>query len=748
MENKDRDAVMSSVAVPSLSEDNASKIEYATHFVALETPVIHAKVTIYEAGRTAALFSTETEGETGKWRIPKNIFFGHTLLKIIVSGGEYKGQILQTDLCALATDRELREGKITVDAVSTLLCSAVDKNMTVKHYNTVKSAPPFNFVHLSSYLYASKIEQIFLDGITIEKWREDDTDNDGLTNWNELLNGLNPSLADSDNDTLNDGDEINLYDTNPAKSDTDNDYLPDNVELSLGKDPLVADENNNQIVDGLEGDPFFKYQWYIHSVKSEAICTTTDIKTVKGNDLNILPLYHRTLGNSHGATLVQVVDGGVDAKHEDLNVNLKYSTNSVNNTNDPSPVAPITTNPVQVFYRGHGTAVAGIIGAKGFNGKGVRGVAPLVQLAGSNWLEDESIEKLESVWYMGEGGNEIAISNNSWGAQYIDDKSYEYLMEAASEDLRDGKGRIFVFASGNDREQYGNANLSYLINNPYAIAVSALNQKDHYASYSTPGSNVITSAYGGEHYYEAPTIMTTFSSGLSMNADDLYGRKGPLTLDEDEEKNYTFAMNGTSAAAPMVSGALALVLDVCPSLTWRDVRWLIAHTSTKVDVNNSEWIQNGATLWHNNNYGFGKINAVGIVNKCTTTGYKNLSKQIKIETVRNLERVIPDTNESIEESVSIDNDLAIEWVGLTVGVDHPYAGDLNIELISPSGTVSHIIEPNFLKSNAYKDGFRFSTVSHMGESSKGNWIVRFRDALAKDEGKITSIKLEIWGHKR
>ncbi len=554
-------------------------------------------------------------------------------------------------------------------------------------------------------------------------------------------------LNDMDHDTLTNGVEV-LHGLNPANSDSDSDFIPDNVELKEGSDPLNPDENMNGIVDGLDGDPLFAYQWYIHNDENQSICTTTDVETIAGNDLNILPLYHRTLGNTHESLLVQVVDGGVDAKHEDLDISLEHSLNSINGTQDPSPVEGVSSNPVQIFYRGHGTAVAGIIGAKGFNHIGIRGIAPKIRLAGSNWLESEEIEKLEAVWYSGNKANEIAISNNSWGTKFLDDKSYETIMKIASEELRDGLGRLFVFASGNEREDHSNANLSYLINNPYAIAVAALNHKDEFSSYSTPGSNILTSAYGGEHYYTAPTIMTTFSSGLSMTEDELVGSKGPITIDEDEKRDYTYTMNGTSAAAPMVSGALSLVLDVCPTLSWRDIRWLMAITATVIDKEQKEWVQNSAGLWHNNNYGFGRINPVDMVNMCLSPKYEYFKQQIQF--TKNImidSRVIPDNNQSIDEEIMVEESLIIEWVAVTLNIDHPYAGDIDIELISPSGTVSHLMEANFLKYNAYKEGFRFSTVSLMGEHSKGRWILRVRDALDKDEGRLKSVTIEIRGHK-
>jgi hypothetical protein len=65
-----------------------------------------------------------------------------------------------------------------------------------------------------------------------------DADGDGLTNQWEYLSGLNPLLADTDNDGLDDGREINELGTDPTDFDSDNDGRSDGQEIALGTDPL------------------------------------------------------------------------------------------------------------------------------------------------------------------------------------------------------------------------------------------------------------------------------------------------------------------------------------------------------------------------------------------------------------------------------------------------------------------------------------------------------------------------------
>ena len=77
-----------------------------------------------------------------------------------------------------------------------------------------------------------------------------DDDNDGLTDLLEISLGSNPFLADTDGDTLEDGDEVNTHMTDPTLADTDSDGFDDNVEIDAGSDP----NSNTSIPGSASGD--------------------------------------------------------------------------------------------------------------------------------------------------------------------------------------------------------------------------------------------------------------------------------------------------------------------------------------------------------------------------------------------------------------------------------------------------------------------------------------------------------------
>ncbi len=388
--------------------------------------------------------------------------------------------------------------------------------------------------------------------------------------------------------------------------------------------------------------------------------------------------------------------------------------------------------------------VAGIMAAQAFNSKGVRGVIPFAKIAGSNWLESsQSIDDLETVWLSGDGANEIAVSNNSWGTYFSTDTAYEDIMEIGTSTLRDKKGRIYVFAAGNDRKINGNTNLQYIINNRFVIATAALKHDNSCAEYSSFGANIMISGYGGNYYDDSPTIGTTTIMGTSSNSGSKYSK---TTWAKDINENYTYVMNGTSAASPMVAGSIALVLEACPSLTWRDVKYLLAKRAKQVDKNSNSWVTNSSGLKHSTDYGFGLVNTQGMIEECNST-YVNLpvEKSTVVKEIFNL--VIDDNNTKQTFNVQIDESLNIEWVEVTLDSNHTNASDYNVVLNSPQNTTKILITQGSKVSGAWMDGgFRFSTPAMMGEDSHGIWSVDITDSKLGIEGSIKTIEVKIYGH--
>jgi len=509
--------------------------------------------------------------------------------------------------------------------------------------------------------------------------------------------------------------------------DSDNDYIPDTIEELIGYDSNNSDQNGNSILDGLEGDEFFDKQWYIRALGTPT--NPSNVPSIEGNDLHLLEIYKGHMGLN---TIIQIVDSGVDSEHEDLKENFDLSR-SLDGDEQGAPT------PGGIF-KPHGTMLAGIAAARAFNGVGVRGVAPFAKIAGSNWLAKQSLDGLDKAWFSGPGANEITVSNNSWGRYFTADTIYEDIMQEAVKNLRDGKGRVFVFASGNARADNADANIQFVINNRFPIVVGALTYDNKIANYSTPGANVWTVAYGGADDFEkGPTIATTYISGESLN-----------TWSEDTKANYTYAMAGSSAAAPMVSGAVALILEACPNLTYRDVKYIIATTATKVDSENPSWIQNEAGHNFSRDYGFGLIDTQIAIAKCQTAYSLLPQEESSYNSINELNKTI--TQNSIE-TITINKDLKVEWVETDIDIDASNASNIDIYLTSPSGTKIQLVKSGTIidtyhipYENWMSGGFRFSTGAMLDESSIGDWKI---EIINKNSDAITlnGVGITVYGHK-
>ena len=142
---------------------------------------------------------------------------------------------------------------------------------------------------------------------------------------------------------------------------------------------------------------------------------------------------------------------------------------------------------------------------------------------------------------------------------------------------RGGKGTIFVFASGND--VVSSLNFQGWQFTRFTIAVGAVGKQGHHASYSTAGAALLICAPGGDLEYSVNHVVAKPG-----------GTCGDVGV-------------GTSYAAPVVSGVVALMLEAAPGLTWRDVQGVLVHTSKKTDPDDSSWATNGAGLSHSYKYG-------------------------------------------------------------------------------------------------------------------------------------------------
>ncbi len=480
-------------------------------------------------------------------------------------------------------------------------------------------------------------------------------------------------------------------------------------------------------------DPLIACQWHL--------------RQPNGEDVNVLPAWNQ--GYLGEGINIAVVDDGMDWAHEDLIDNVDASLN-----HDYSGEGDI-----HYRYAHHGTAVAGLIAARD-NDIGVRGVAPRATIYGYNLLrglalaETMNVETARIADAAGRNAEITSISNNSWGftdrgAPRLPSALWEYAVENSASTGNDGKGVLYVWAAGNGHQRGDDANLDGRANFYPIIAACAVSGQGVRSSYSEMGANLWVCGQGGDF----------------VPGDDL------LTVTTENSDRYRDTFNGTSSAAPIVSGVAALVREANPDLTWRDVKLVLAESARRNDPDNEGWEVGARTYgstsdsdrYHfNHEYGFGVVDAAAAVELAKTWTNLPPMREASIESAK-IDRLIPDAYDaaSIETvaltlTLDLDTDLDFtEFVEINTSFQHNSFRDLDIELESPSGAISKLVPAfdTFIDDDDPDNDFvplrgphRFGSARHLGEDPNGTWTLRITDRFRFGTGILESWGITVYGH--
>ncbi len=465
-------------------------------------------------------------------------------------------------------------------------------------------------------------------------------------------------------------------------------------------------------------DPLYERQWHLAN-DNFGIRPGAAWDIVTGKGINIV-----------------VVDDGLEVAHEDLAANAYPLQGNFHRNYNEGPANDPT--PLQAEDN-HGTNCAGLIGARGFNNVGVIGVAPEARLMGVRLIAGPASDD-DTAGALGWQPNGLTthISSNSWGP--ADDGTAQGrmgpLQAAAIEKMattgRDGLGTIFVVSAGNGFGSGDDSSYDAFSRSRFVIGVGAVNRTGGSSSYSENGMNVAISALGGE--FDPPGVTWTTNNS------------GPAALEELMKKfersqapmNYSDAFNGTSAAAPQVSGAAALLLERNPRLGYRDVKEILMKTARREGLNNGdEFANNGAGFSFSHSFGAGLLNVAAAVDAAAT--WKNLGTLQSTKLNNEIIDLIPDGGtDGLVSSFDFSKAprLRVEHVELTVNIAHDQRGDLAFVIQSPSGMLS-VAAPRAADEGKDLENYIFTSVRHWGENSSGTWKVKVLDS--KKNGKIGAV---------
>jgi len=406
----------------------------------------------------------------------------------------------------------------------------------------------------------------------------------------------------------------------------------------------------------------------------------------------------------------------------------------------------------------HGVAVASVLAARHGDG-GTVGAAPGVTF--SQWhMGDltESHHEFFRLWRTDPFGD-AQIVNNSWyypgfsrGSFLEDYRPLRAGLEAFAAEGRDGLGGIAIFGAPNipwysvERVDY-----QFLANSRHGIAVGALDDLGRAAG-GAPGAALLITA-----------------SGEAIPTADLEGPGGYADGDSPLGPDYAI-LTGTSLAAPIVSGVVAMMLEANPGLGYRDVQQILAYSARPTDPIGSGWQTSGAGDWNgggllwSESHGFGRIDALAAVRLAESWAASGAAPL----TAANLEtRELPDDGAVVwvtpqsrgQETRVFDpaahpdgGDIVIEHVEVTIhgmtersfdgalfpGV--PASAEMELRLVSPSGTVVTLLRgqafgedtPVFTSWGIPAD-WVFSAAAFRGERAEGTWTLQVDNLLPLPE---------------
>ena len=314
--------------------------------------------------------------------------------------------------------------------------------------------------------------------------------------------------------------------------------------------------------------------------------------------------------------IVAVIDTGVDYTHPDLIDNMwrnpgetgkdaqgrDKATNGVDDdgngyiddtigwdfaTNDNKPY-DLSVDPIQILMGGgnpgHGTHCAGNVAARGDNGIGVEGVAPLAKIMALRFLTEkgqgDTAGAIAAIDYAVKNGAKIL--SNSWGSEG-DDPAEGKQNQALKDAIINAEkaGVLFVAAAGNGHSGVGYDNdsdakpgvpASYDMDN--IVSVAAIAAGDTLGAFSNWGARTVDIAAPGVVVYS-----TTVGGKYSDTVIDMYGIKA--------------TWDGTSMAAPHVSGAAALYLSAHPGATTKQIKDALLSSAKPVSILSGKIVSGG-----------------------------------------------------------------------------------------------------------------------------------------------------------
>lgn len=417
----------------------------------------------------------------------------------------------------------------------------------------------------------------------------------------------------------------------------------------------------------LPNDTYYNNQWYLTRIKAlpawEKISRSPSITIAvvdSGIDIN-----HPDLKDNIWSNQKEIADNKIDDDHNGF-IDDVYGWDFVDNMPDPSPK----------FDEGwtesglaHGTIIAGIIAATGDNRAGISGVTWETNIMSLRALNDQGDGKISSVvraidYAVHNGADIINLSFVSF--------SYNQALQEALQRAYEA-GVIVVAAAGNEQEKGEGYNIDEQPIYPacyqgkngenIVLGVAASDALDQKANFSSYGFNCVDITAPGVSFF------STIPKGSNVSEPNII---------------YDGFWSGTSMAAPIVSGSLALIAEINPQLQPTEVVNVLLQSADNISFLNPNYL---------GQLGSGRVNLERSLMMAQEKLYSSLGRLlINPASQPDLEKNSTSTLAIAEKNGVIIQDLELPEAiaGVFAGGDVDGKGDDEIVAAAPAGQEPYV----------------------------------------------------------